>query len=209
MAGEDFEEFATLLETGIKPSFDACSLSNQSSETRNCAESIKIQDFSKLLTETRAKFFPDLDRVSIKITQLKASSYFLQAQPAKSSFLKKAAKRSYEVQLNDKLLECPPDNKSLEAILVHELMHIRDYQKMSSIKMADFATKYLLDRKFRTTYERETDRSAMKLGLGSGLSGYRTWIYQWLTPDQLKTKKRYYYSPEEISLWENEHNIRP
>jgi len=91
--------------------------------------------------------------------------------------------------------------ESIEAILVHEFEHIKDYDSMSSVKIGEMGSKYALSKKFRSKYERQTDVKALRKGLGAGLIGYRNWIYEKLSPKQLLLKKRYYLTPEEIATW--------
>ena len=172
---------------------------------QNCEPAMSLESFNSLVIETHQKYFPELEKTKIKVTTFKSDAYFLQAQPDKKTLFKKSQNRVYEVQLNVRLLACPPDINSLQGIIVHELEHVKDYEGWSTGKIAAHTIKFLTDRNFRARYERKTDLKAMQKGLSEGIKGYRFWIYQWLTPKQLKIKKRYYYTPEEISVWQ-EHN---
>ena len=49
-------------------------------------------------------------------------------------------------------------------------------------------------------FERAADLEAVRRGYGAGLKEYRRWLYQNIPPKNLHTKKRDYFSPEEIDL---------
>lgn len=74
----------------------------------------------------------------------------------------------------------------LTAILVHKIQHVSDYLKMSSVEMVAFGARYASDKKFHTKYERETDTKTLIKGFGPGLIEFRLWVYQWLSPKELK-----------------------
>jgi hypothetical protein len=169
---------------------------------QNCREPISLDEFNEQVLETRKNYFPELVNTKIKVTTFNSDNYFLQAQPEMKTIFNKTGKRTYEVQLNLRLLACPPEMDALQAILVHELEHVKDYESWTSTKIAGHALKYVTNNKFRTKYERETDLKTMLKGLSQGLIGYRLWVYQWLNPKQLKIKQRYYFTPEEILDWE-------
>ena len=173
-----------------------------SSFAQGCLPPLSLDDFNSLLSETRSNNFPELVNSKIKVATFDSDAYFLQAQPEMKTILKKSGKRTYEVQLNLRLLTCPPETSALQAILVHELEHVKDFEGWSSLKIAGHALKYSTNKKFRTNYERETDLKTMQKGFSQGLIGYRLWVYQWLTPKELKLKQRYYFTPEEILDWQ-------
>lgn len=164
----------------------------------NCAPKMNLQQFTEILYRTRQVYFPELEREKIGISTFRSDAYFLQAQPEVKTLMGKKAKRKYNVQLNLKLLDCPPDEASLEAILVHELEHIKDYVGWSAAKILKHGLHYVSSLKFRAKYERETDMRVLKKGLNSGLAAYREWVYQWLTPKDYQIKRYIYLTPEEI-----------
>jgi hypothetical protein len=168
----------------------------------DCLPPMPLEDFKQLVLDTREVHFPELHDLNILISTFESGAYFLQAQPSLQTIFKKSSKRNYEIQLNLRLLECPPDLISLQAILVHELEHLKDYNSWSSKKIITHGLRYVTDRNFRSRYERQTDLKALVKGFSVGLMGYRHWVYQWLTPKELKLKKRYYFTPEEISIWQ-------
>ena len=163
-----------------------------------CFPPITQDELTGLMIKTKMRFFPELDREIVTVTNFKSKDSFLQAQPVIKSLLKQKEKRSYTVQVNPKLLACPPSMEGLEAILVHELEHILDYTKWSSVRIVKHGAQYILSRKFQIKYERETDRRVLKKSLHEGLAQFREWIYPWLNSKELKKKKQTYLTPEEI-----------
>lgn len=101
-----------------------------------CAPKMSLEHFTNLLSKTRDIYFPELQNESIGVSTFRSDAYFLQAQPEIKTLMGKRGKRIYNVQLNLKLLDCPPEEGSLEAILVHELEHVKDYTGWSSTRIA-------------------------------------------------------------------------
>lgn len=157
-----------------------------------------LQQFTDLLFKTRDAYFPELKNESIGVSTFRSDAYFLQAQPEVKTLIGKRGERKYNVQLNLKLLDCPPDEESLEAILAHELEHIKDYTGWSTARIAKHGIRYSTSLNFRANYERETDHKVLDKGLNKGLAGYRVWVYQWLNPKEYTRKRYIYLTPEEI-----------
>lgn len=166
--------------------------------TEICASKMNIDKFTNLLERTIEEFFPELSNESIGVSTFKSNAYFLQAQPVVKTLIGKRGKRKYNIQLNLRLLDCPPSEDSLQSILVHELEHVKDYTNWSSAKIAKHSVHYSTSLKFRAKYERATDAKVLEKGLNSGLAGYRVWVYQWLSPKKLEQKRYIYLTPEEI-----------
>jgi hypothetical protein len=164
----------------------------------NCAPKMNLQEFTDLLHKTREAYFPELKNESIGVATFRSDAYFLQAQPVVKALIGKREKRRYNVRLNLKLLDCPPNEEALEAILVHELEHIKDYTGWSTARIAKHGVLYSTSLNFRTDYERETDQKVLEKGLNEGLAGYRVWVYQWLSPKEYIRKRYIYLTPEEI-----------
>ena len=163
-----------------------------------CAPAISFTEFKNIVDETRMEYFPEFETDSLTVTTFHSSAYFLQAQPRLSSLLHQRADRTYEVQLNLRLLDCPPERQALKAILVHELEHVRDYRSMSSAQIISLGMKVSLSFDFKVHYERATDQKVLDQGLLEGLALYREWVYQWLSPKDLVKKRMIYMTPEEI-----------
>ena len=163
-----------------------------------CFPKINQQQFEEVVTFVKEEYFPELKKISIGVSTFTSDAYFLQAQPEIRTIIKKRNKRHYNVQLNTKLLECPPSPAALEAIIVHEFEHIVDYTKWSFLRIFSHGTQYVTSCGTKARYERATDAKVLSKGLFDGLIEYRNWVYQWLTPEELKTKRKIYLTPEEI-----------
>jgi predicted SprT family Zn-dependent metalloprotease len=101
--------------------------------------------------------------------------------------------------VNEKMLNCPPSQAALTAIITHELSHFQDYHSLPILGVTKLGIRYGASKKFRRYYERQTDWKTLELGHGPGLSEYREWLYKMLPPKAVKTKKYYYLTPEEIA----------
>jgi hypothetical protein len=166
--------------------------------TTQCAPAITMSEFEAVVEKTRADYFSEIPKNNLIITTFTSDKYFLQAQPKALTLLKNRVHRVYEVQLNTRLLKCPPVEEALVAILAHELEHVKDYMNWTSAKIVSYGIKYSLDFDLKVHYERATDQKVLSMGLGEGLALYREWVYQWLTKKQLEQKRKIYLTPEEI-----------
>ena len=151
----------------------------------------------QIIQRVKEIHFPELNEVIINIREFKSDAYFLQAKPNIKSLFGKRSDRRYFVEINTNLYKCSPSNLALEAIIAHELQHIADYEKMTSAQIINLAASYASN-KLRAKYERSTDLKVIKKGLTEGLIQYREWVYQKLNAKQLKTKRKLYYTPEEM-----------
>lgn len=146
-----------------------------------------------------AAHFPLLEGTELKVQGIDSASVFLATDIAIPSLF--TAKRDYILYLNPTLERNPISGKALTAILVHELTHFNDYQKMNIAELAVFYLKILTNPEFNTSYERATDRHVFKLGYADGIKAYREWLYPQLTEKDLAIKLKNYYTPGEIDRW--------
>ena len=103
--------------------------------------------------------------VSIKTFASEHDYFRSEVEP--DTALRSAPKRRYHVQVNQRLLADAPSDAALTAIMVHELSHVHDYTKMSSVRFAGFAVEYAT--RPQDKYERQTDGAPLSRGLGCGL----------------------------------------
>jgi len=155
-------------------------------------------EIEEIIYDVTSRFFPGLLSRSIEVKEFSSDAYFLQAKPKISTLIGQREKRKYFIEINKKLYECSPGKIALEGIIAHELTHINDYDSMSVPQIIGLAAKYT-SKRARAEYERNTDRHVVQEGLGEGLIEYRNWIYQQLSPNELKLKRFYYLTPEEIA----------
>jgi Zn-dependent protease with chaperone function len=167
----------------------------------DCSVQISRAELRDAISQIKHNYFPDLKDIDLKMEVLRSDSYFFQTCIKTTTVFRSPLKRTYGVQVNEKVFECSPTKKAIEAILIHEISHIRDYIQMNLLALERFAVRYAIDSKFHARYERQTDEAALKLGHAEGLKEYRFWVYQWLNKKQLKAKRRIYFTPEEIDYW--------
>ena len=102
----------------------------------------------------------------------------------------------YEILVNPRLLllQAPPDG--VRAIAAHELAHVLYYKNNSRLRLLGMVR--MLSFRWRSRFERDADREAIRRGFGPGLKAYRKWLYQNIPSDRVPEKMRDYLSPEEI-----------
>lgn len=157
-----------------------------------------VADVEALLEVARSAYV-SLDGVAINLFALSSSSVFFQANLDITTIEEPPLERSYSLQYNPALFDDPPSRAAVGAILVHELKHILDYTEMSAEELVDFTVWYLSEDV--SEYERATDEYALEAGCGEGLIAYREWLYDHIPPDAIASKRRDYYTPEEIEAW--------
>ncbi len=157
---------------------------------------ISAEELRKIVDEVQLHHYPELNGISFPFVDCKSENYFFQASVSKASLLK--GKKKYFIEVNKKLLNCPPSEAGLRAIITHELAHFRDYEKLRPSGLMKLGIHYTVSMSFRRGYERQTDLTAIHMGEGRGLIDYRLWLYERLSPKGLRLKKIYYLNPSEI-----------
>jgi len=148
--------------------------------------------------------FPELEPITIHYAAAtqNTDSVFLETDVGTKTIFRASADRQYVMYLNRRLLEHPPGNAALEAILVHELCHIRDFTEMSGWGLIRLYLNVNYDAEFEIRYERETDLCALRLGYGEGLKAYRQWLYRIIAdPETVAMKRNVYFTPGQIDEW--------
>lgn len=166
-----------------------------------CQDSIDESVIEKIVNQLVDEDFPELQDVKLVIKYFKSDAYYLATWIKPLHIFKKPSEREYILKINKSLFTCPPPPKALKAIMAHELQHIRDYTHMKAIKLLGLLKDMALSKKKRAKYERATDESVMEMGYARGIKGYRLWIYPLLSPKDLETKKRFYWTPDEVDTW--------
>ncbi|WP_416307995.1 hypothetical protein [Neptunicella sp. SCSIO 80796] len=155
-----------------------------------------------LIAEIEQQSFPALQGISLSLQGIDSSSIFLATDIEVPALL--IGQRHYVLYLNPKLEQQNIGDTALKAILVHELTHFNDYQKMDVFELGRFYYAILTDPMFEAEYERATDFQTLKLGYAQGLAEFRQWLYPQLSEAELKIKQRNYYTPAEIKQWSEE-----
>lgn len=164
----------------------------------SCGKPLTLPELRSLVQEVRDAHFPALSDHELPFQNYESDSYFFQATVNPGELLR--GRKKFCLDVNSELLNCPPSSEALKAIISHELSHFQDYQSLPILGVAKLGIAYGVSKKYRRSYERQTDRNTVLLGHGPGLIDYRLWLYERLSPKAVRTKKYYYLSPEEIAL---------
>lgn len=175
------------LKNKIIQSEEYCPGTTSKAEILVIVKEIIYKDFTDLI--------PAFMEERIQIREFESTDYFLKTMFKLGHIFNH--KRVYYLDINKNLYHCSPTTNALKSILAHEIQHISDYKHANSPELIKLGIK-MIGKKSRSAYERSTDFSVMKLGYAKGLIEYREWIYGRLDEKSLRTKKCYYYTPEEL-----------
>lgn len=159
-----------------------------------------LADVETMIDDVR-RVVPELDGVPIQTTEIESETTFLAANLDLTTLSADPRARSYQVQINPKLLDDPPSPDGMIAILVHELKHIVDYTLKNEEEMLAFGLWYATEDV--AAYERETDEFVLERGCATGLIAFREWVYTKVDAEGKAEKERVYYTPDEIRAWLN------
>jgi hypothetical protein len=141
-----------------------------------------------LLQELHVRHLTSVDPSQVSIWLTSSSSTFLRSEPGR-------------LYVSRNLLAHAPQRVALLAILDHEMKHMEDYAHMSLLELLYLGALELFDGDSLPVihYERRTDTRVLCLGLATGLSLYREWLYNQLPSTLIAQKRLIYFTPEEIS----------
>ncbi|MFC5412447.1 hypothetical protein ACFPMF_24190 [Larkinella bovis] len=157
---------------------------------------------------TALSFYPELKNTTIRFCfKQRIRSSVMQAQPVFRSLLNRRKNRAYRIYISAlfKLTHSAvPIHQLPDAIMIgwigHELGHIMDYERRSTLGMAGFGLSYLFSPAYVKKVERIADHFAVERGLGHYLVETKRFILNHAElPQAYKDKiARLYVSPEEI-----------
>jgi Zn-dependent protease with chaperone function len=147
------------------------------------------------IEEIRAASYPELAGAKIEVKTFHSASDYFQSRFSFGRFLTFRRMR-YVVFVNPAVYDknCPPE--AVRAIVAHELAHIVYYRQRNRLEL--FGLVRLAGDGFTARFERGADVEALARGYGTGLKMYREWLYQNIPPHAVATKKRRYFTPDEI-----------
>ena len=148
------------------------------------------------LRSVQGRHYPELSGLTLELNAFYSDRDFFRSRISPWTVFSPSDRRRYLIEYNPKILNDPPSDAAIDAILAHELAHIRDYARMSAWDLCRFAVWYMVEN--HADYERKTDETVLEKGLGQGLAEFRTWLYAHLPPQGVAEKKRDYLTPEEI-----------
>lgn len=136
------------------------------------------KDLEDLFYETIAHY-PELKEtyLFIKETKFYGVQHTLRAYPPLLSLPNKKEDRVYPIVINiNKNVPIPFYSLTQEqqkGILAHEMAHIADYTKRTSLQIIGLLLNLVISKKFVKKFENSTDQTAIKRGLGNSLSEFR------------------------------------
>jgi len=159
-----------------------------------------------LIQEVKAKSFPELMHIDLRVHVFRSQSDYLRTRFSLSRFLLLMGMR-YFVDVNPALFQQQAPSDGVCAILAHELVHAVSLSRGNRIRR--FGLIRLLSKRQTAKFERRTDLGAIHRGYGDGLKSYRGWVYAHFPPRKLHEKLHNYFSPEEIAAIQKQLQRRP
>jgi hypothetical protein len=149
--------------------------------------------------EVRQAAFPELSADSFQVRQFRSASDYFRTRFSLWRFFLPVPMR-YTVQVNPRLFAEQAPVAGVCGILAHELAHVVALRHGNRIRRLGLVR--LLGGKSTRRFERGTDLEAIQRGYAAGLKDYRSWIYAHIPARDLETKRRRYFTPEEIDAIE-------
>jgi len=149
------------------------------------------------IAEIVKQSFPRIKLKKVRVKTFEGKSVFFKARFSFGRYFTFRRMR-HLVFVNPEVFNKKAPEKAIKAILAHELAHVLYYTRKNRIQL--FGLTRLISKGFTRKFERKADLEAIARGYGSGLILYRRWLYKNIPPKKVKTKRRNYFSPEEIEL---------
>lgn len=150
----------------------------------------------RTLDAVDARDFPELHGKRIGVGKFQSEADYFRTRFSLWRFLLPVPMK-YSVQVNPRIFRRDPPPQGVCAILGHESAHLVALSHGNRIRR--FGLLRLLSGGYTAKFERRADLDAIRRGFGPGLKAYREWVYKNIPARRLATKKRNYFSPEEIA----------
>ena len=144
----------------------------------------------------RLASFPELQQTQIEIRSLDSDADFFRTRPRIPDLLTRRHIR-YVLLANPAGESRGMPAAGREAIIAHELAHMRYYESRSRWRLA--ALLRLVRLEADSKWEQAADREAIRRGYGPGLIEYRNWLYANVSAPVARRKQRVYLTPLEIA----------
>ncbi len=149
------------------------------------------------IAEIANKSFPRINLKKIKIESFTSESVFFKARFSFGRYFM-CRRMRHLVFVNPKVFNNKAPEIAIKAILAHELAHVLYYTRKNRVQLVGLTR--LISKGFTRKFERKADVEAIARGYGRGLIIYRKWLYKNIPRKKIRSKKRNYFSPEEIEL---------
>ena len=156
----------------------------------------------ELQTLVALSFYPELKKTKISFRRRELKTTMV-ARPKGIEVFRGKGKRHYIIYINDfPSVKVSPDSVSFNAqigVIGHELAHIVDYEKTSSLKIFYIGLSYF-NKKFRAKFERATDLRTINHGLLWQCYDFALYVHNSKNApaEYITYKKKFYMSPKEI-----------
>lgn len=156
-----------------------------------------IEKTLKLLSGVRSESYPEISEKDIKLETFSSDSDFFKARFSFTRYLTLRHLKTI-IFVNPAVFDGDVSHNALRAILTHELAHALYYQTRNRLRLLGLLK--LTTNDFTAEFERRADLIAISRGYGKGLIEYREWLYRNIPKKKLETKRRNYFTPEEITI---------
>ncbi|MEY4903575.1 MAG: hypothetical protein RLZZ292_1390 [Bacteroidota bacterium] len=131
-------------------------------------------------------------------------SFTMESQPKLSFLFLPKSKRQYKILINSDPRSTNLDYQELSfngkiGWIGHELGHIYDYERMSTVQIIGLGISYYED-SFRRVVEHRTDQNAIQHGLGDALAEGVSFLMERGNARYLSVQDDYYMSVQEIKI---------
>jgi len=156
----------------------------------------------ELQTLVALSFYPELKKTKISFRRRELKTTMV-ARPKGIEVFRGKGKRHYIIYINDfPSVKVSPDSVSFNAqigVIGHELAHIVDYEKTSSLKIFYIGLSYF-NKTFRAKFERATDLRTINHGLLWQCYDFALYVHNSKNApaEYITYKKKFYMSPKEI-----------
>ncbi len=161
------------------------------------AKTLAIEKTNLFVNEIAKRSYPEINLQKIKIKSFDSDTNFFKARFSYTRFLT-FQKMRHIIYVNPKFYSLNASENATRSIIAHELAHILYYTKKNRLELLGLAS--LASGSFTIKFERKTDLVAIKRGYGEGLIEYREWLYKQIPKNEIESKKKNYFSPEEIRM---------
>jgi hypothetical protein len=149
----------------------------------------------RTVRDVRTASFPELSKADIRVRSFTSDSDYFQARFSIVRFFF-AKRMRYFIQVNSRPAILTAPDTGIQAIVAHELAHIKDYASGNRLHL--FLLLRLRNKNFSERFEKRADADAIRRGYAEGLKQYRFWLYEHVPAKALAEKRKDYLSPDEI-----------
>ncbi len=161
------------------------------------AQLAEVEKTRTIVLEIARKSYPEIKLKKIHVKSFESENGYFKAQFSVSRFMTFQRMRYY-IYVNPAVYQRGAPIAGIHAIIAHELAHVSYFVRKNRLELLGLSS--LLSKDFTTDFERKADLEAVARGYGKGLIAYREWLYDNIPDAKIVSKKRRYFSPEELTV---------